>query len=113
MILGSIEALFRIDYTHRVRSRKKDILSREFRELNNEKGPRISLEEDIWAAWTQHSEALGIQPQLVSDLKTAFKYRHGLAHGRYWTPKLGRKHDYNSLFILARRILDTFPLFLD
>ena len=32
---------------------------------------------------------------------TAFKYRHWLAHGRYWEPKLGRIYDYYSLYDLA------------
>ena len=88
-------------------------MSREFREMHKKRDARVSLEEDILAAWLEHSNALSVRPRLVSDLKTAFKYRHWLAHGRYWTPKLGRKHSYDSLFILARDILDTFPLVLD
>lgn len=46
---------------------------------------------------------------IVSDLKDAFKYRHWLAHGRYWEPKLGRKYDYFSVFTLAQTVFNSFP----
>lgn len=45
-----------------------------------------------------------VHPQykgFISELITAFKYRHWLAHGRYWEPKLGRIYDYYSLYDLA------------
>jgi hypothetical protein len=43
-------------------------------------------------------------------LKAAFLYRHWLAHGRYWKPKLGRVHDFDSLYLLAQTVMARLPL---
>lgn len=32
-----------------------------------------------------------------------------LAHGRYWTPKLGRKYDFDQIYALAESIHQRFP----
>lgn len=106
-LLSAIEAVFRIDYLQRCYKRKKDPLSLAFREVHRIKGSRASLEDDIFEAWRIHSN---IQKQLISDLKSAFKYRHWLAHGRYWTPKIGRKYDYFSIYSLGQIIESSFPL---
>jgi hypothetical protein len=106
-LLSAIEAAFRIDYLQRCYKRKSDSLSRIFRQIHQEKGPRASLEDDIFDTWGTHSSA---PKQVVSDLKSAFKYRHWLAHGRYWTPKLGRKYDYFSIYTLGQTVLSSFPL---
>ncbi len=105
-ILAALEAAFRIDYLQRVYTKKKDILSRTFRELYKEKGSRVSLDEEILNAWLEHSDA---RNSLVGELKGAFKYRHWLAHGRYWKPKLGQRYDYHSVYELAVSILNSFP----
>ena len=43
------------------------------------------------------------------DLKGAFKFRHWLAHGRYWDPNLGRKkYDFQSLYALAEEFFECF-----
>ncbi len=118
-ILATLEAAFRIsrksfcaqkllreiDYLQRVYKRKKDVLSKEFRALYKTKGTRISL-DDIFSAWTKHSNA---PKRLISDLRGAFNYRHWLAHGRYWNPKLGQRYDYDSIYRLADNIFNSFP----
>ncbi len=106
-LLSAIEATFRIDYLQRCYKRKKDRLSVSLREIHRQKGGRASLEDDIFDAWKQHSN---VPSRLISDLKSAFKYRHWLAHGRYWNPKISRKYDYFSIYSLGQLIESSFPL---
>ncbi len=106
-ILGALEAAFRMDYLQRVYARRKDDLSQAFRALYKAKGARVSLEDDILEAWKAHSN---VSPRLVGDLCGALKYRHWLAHGRYWTPKLGQRYDYDGLYEFAEAVLCAFPM---
>jgi hypothetical protein len=46
---------------------------------------------------------------LIDDIKAAFRFRHWLAHGRYYTPKLGRQFDYRYLYELAEQVFESFP----
>jgi len=105
-ILAALEAAFRVDYLKRVYGRKKDCLSKALREIHKVKGPRASLEHEIFEAWADNTT---IGPLVIAELKAAFKYRHWLAHGQYWTPKLGRKYDYNRIATLAESVFNGFP----
>lgn len=49
----------------------------------------------------KHRQETCMSKALLGELAGAFRYRHWLAHGRYWQPKLGRKYDYLSVFGLA------------
>ena len=106
-LLAALEAAFRIDFLQRCYERKKGCLSRAFREVHTQKGNLVSLERDILSAWKQNSS---VPPGVISNLKGVFRYRHWLAHGRYWEPKLGRKYDYQDLATLAEAVFDGFPL---
>ena len=92
-ILSSLEASFRMDYLTRCNQKKKDALSRKMRRMYQIRGSRASLEDDILRLW---KEACPEYKSFISEVITAFKYRHWLAHGRYWEPKLGRIYDYYS-----------------
>jgi len=107
-ILSALEAVFRIDYLQRCYQKEKDSLSRAFRALHRRKASKVDLENEIFDLWKQHTDGA---TKLISDLKGAFKYRHWLAHGRYWEPKLGKKYDFFSLYTLAASVLANFPLF--
>lgn len=105
-LLAALEAAFRIDYLQRVSFKKKDDLSKRFREMFKKKAQRASLEDDILDEWKR------CYPSLIpalGDLKSAFKYRHWLAHGRYWVPKLGRNFDYFAVYALAQSVFEDFP----
>ena len=106
-LLAALEAAFRVDYLHRCYKRKKDALSIALRSIHETKGTHASLEDDILTAWKENTDSTS---PIVSELKGAFKYRHWLAHSRYWEPKLGRKYDYYSVFTLAQTVFDSFPL---
>lgn len=105
-ILAAIEGAFRVDYLERVYARKKDDLSVILRELHKARGPRASLEREILQAWRDSGE---MPTRLVGDLRGAFKYRHWLAHGRYWTPKFGQRYDYQSIYELAEALSVEYP----
>ena len=105
-LLASIEASFRVDYLQRNYAKKRDDLSRAFRVLYRKKQQRVSLTEDILQRWREHSD---VTPSLVGDIRSAFRYRDWLAHGRYWVAKLGRQYDFETLYDLGREVEMVFP----
>ncbi|WP_395142894.1 hypothetical protein [Armatimonas sp.] len=108
-IMSGLEASFRIDYLQRCYKKEKDGLSREFRDMYKQYESSIRLEDGILSAWKNQ---MLVDHILIGNIRGAFKYRHWLAHGRYWTPKLGQKYDYDSVYLLAEEVYSTFP-FID
>lgn len=106
-ILAAAEAAFRIDYLQRCYLKKKDAVSLAMIAIHKEKEARASLEDDILEAWKANT--IG-SSKIISDLRGAFKFRHWMAHGRYWTPKLGRKYDYASVYPLVYQAFEAFQL---
>ena len=104
-VLTSLEASFRIDFDYRCTKRLKDELSAYFRDLQREHGDRIRLDDDILEGWKRYAHA---PSALISELRRAFKFRHWLAHGRYWAPKVGRKFDFESVYSMAL-LVSAFP----
>jgi len=104
-VLAALEASFRMDFLARCYDRRKDGLSRSLRELHKLKGNRAALENDILDAWKQH---VPTAKSLISELIGAFRYRHWLAHGRYWAPKFGHRYDLLSVYLLAQRMERVF-----
>jgi hypothetical protein len=110
MLLAYLEAAFRIDFQERCSRarRKRDDLSKELWRLNRVHGPRVGLEDQIFEAWKVNEPTTAA---LIGELRGAFKFRHWLAHGRYWLPKLGRKFDYTTIYLLAETVMRTFPFY--
>lgn len=106
-LLSSLEAKLRIDYLKRCYQKAKDDLSKDFRTIYKQKSHRASLEEDILETWKKHYPENKL---LISELLGALKYRHWLAHGRYWTPKFGRKYDYSYIYYLIEQTYENLPL---
>ena len=94
-MLACTEAAVRIDFIERVSNRKKDDVSRGFRDAFKEQGERIRLEEDILDLWREHGNA-GIR-RAVQEFKGALPLRNWLAHGCYWKPRLGRAAGYDPV----------------
>jgi hypothetical protein len=105
-VLTTLEAAFRTDYEYRCQKRMKDGLSRRFRAIYKRRETAVSLDEEIFEAWRENSPGL---QQLIGELRGAFRFRHWLAHGSYWVPKLGRKYDFNFVYALADDVLNAFP----
>lgn len=104
-VFAALEAAFRIDFLQRCYGRQKGDISRAFQELYRNRGPRVSLERDILTVWRNNSN---VPRRMITDLTGAFKYRHWLAHGRYWRPRFP-KLDYHEVYSLAEETLDVFP----
>lgn len=93
-LVAGAEAAIHVDFLERVYERRKDRVSRAFRDIYNTRcghnKTRVRLEEDILDTWA--SEISKAKPT-IGTFKSALKFRHWLAHGRWWVPKLGRKYD--------------------
>ena len=107
-VLASVEAAFRIDYLQRCYRRGKDPVSRAFRNIYKAKQQQASLENEIFGTWANNSS---VPRSMIGELRGAFRFRHWLAHGRYWVPKLGRRYDFNDIFALADLTLRSFPFY--
>lgn len=80
--LAMCEARVRLDYQKRCRKRFKDAVSRALRNLHQTRGQRVRWDE-LLDVWKIHQ----LEPanrRVVGELKSAYHYRHWLAHGRYW-----------------------------
>lgn len=110
-ILAFLEARFRIDYLIRCQNKKKDLLSRNLRQIYKVKGNRASLTDDILKEWKVVNSNHKI---LLDSFKNALDYRNWLAHGRYWEPKKTshvKKYDYLSVIFLANELLNNLTLY--
>ena len=104
-IFSALEAAFHIDFLQRCYRRERDEISMALRKLHDEnQGASVPLDR-ILSAWRRHSI---VPTNFVDHLKQAFRYRHWLAHGRYWRPNFPML-DYDEIYALAERALDEFP----
>ena len=88
-LLSTAEAYLRVDCQNRVRKRRKDALSRQFRSVAKHRPDKVRLAEDILDGWSKHHPG---HKTCISEFKAALKLRNWLAHGRYWYPKLGKSY---------------------
>jgi hypothetical protein len=100
-LISATEAFLRIDYHERIKEKDKSEIGRFFRSLNKKKGKKISLEEDIIETWKSNTG-----DQSFSNLLGLLKYRHWLAHGRYWAPKLGRTYSFDIAYEISANIFN-------
>lgn len=105
-LISAMEAAFRIDFLKRCYQKKKDRLSRVLRDFYKYYDRKVPFEEIILESWKKHSD---IPNAFIGTLKTLFKYRHWLAHGRYWVPKTGRQYDYFLIYQIAEKVFHDFP----
>ena len=106
--LSIMEASIRVDYLLRCRARKRDKLSKKLTLIYKERLNEVRLDEDILETWKNvHPE----YQSLIGDLRGILHYRHWVAHGRYWTPKLARrKYDFIFVSELIQKALYQLPL---
>ena len=90
-LLAFLEACFKLDYANRKRLKLKDGLSKRLIKLFNQKHNKARLMEDIIKGWRQE----GFLSHLEYDrINSAFKLRHWIAHGQYWSPDKIKPHDF-------------------
>ena len=105
-LLAVIEAMFMMDCKKRDNTNQNDDLSIALIPLVRNKS-YILLNDNILDIWRVHKPQFS---QLIGNLKGALKYRHWLAHGRHFTPNMGRPdYDYATIYKLAEDILNSFP----
>lgn len=112
-LLSRLEALFRADYRERCTQKRKDPLSKAFISLyktkknGKQRKEKVRLDDEIFTLWEEkHPET----KKLIGELKGAFRFRHWVAHGRYWQPRLGSQYDFEGVYILAESVWSNFPL---
>jgi len=106
VLMARIEAAFRIDFKHRAQTKNPDPVSVEFRKLFKRRGVSVRLDEDIWEIWRANVDHPA--KSLISNLRSVFRFRHWLAHGRYWPA--GNKYDFQTIYELSDSVLQAFPL---
>ncbi|WP_367345995.1 hypothetical protein [Stenotrophomonas bentonitica] len=92
-LLAFLEACFRLDYANRKRLKLKDGLSTSLIKLFNRKHNKARLMEDIIKGWQQEGWLSHSQYDRISS---AFKLRHWIAHGQYWSPTKIKPHDFSE-----------------
>jgi len=102
-MIASTEAMLRLDFEQRVSKRRKDKVSREFRDIKRRRGARVRLNEDILEAW---SAAGGAPRATIGDFRRLLNLRDWLAHGRYWIPRIGQQYDARGVFAVTSRLLE-------
>jgi len=109
VLLTAIEAWFMMDVKNRQKANLTDNLSNEL--INYITAKRFILLNDRFLdIWKKHHPSL---TSLIGQLKDRFKYRHWLAHGR-WFPAKTQKHEYSfekDISVLAKEVLTNFPFF--
>lgn len=101
-IIAAAEAAIRVDFESRVMTRRpKDSVTKAFRHIAIQNGLRIRL-EDILDVWAEETASTKVD---VGRFKGALGFRHWLAHGRWWVPKLGQKYDPAGLVLIVESLL--------
>lgn len=102
--MAYIESLFRIDSFVRVKHKCKGDLTSTVRALLKAKSsiPLVRFEDllDVW------KDEYASEAELFRNIKNSFKFRHWIAHGRYWQPHddIDRHFDFPDIFILAQQV---------
>ena len=107
-VLAAVEAALRVDYLLRSIGKRKEPLSRAFRQLYKSRQERAKFDEDLLDLWGQHHPEL---KRYIGELRAALKFRHWLAHGRYWQRPTSGRFDFVSIYGLAELLLADFPLY--
>jgi len=108
-LIAAAEAALRVDSLRRVYEKKQDEISKAFRKVYKKKRDhrKVRLDEDILETWVQKVPQSKMH---VGNLRGAFNYRHWLAHGRYWVPKLGMKYDAAGVFKIVENLFGEIGL---
>ena len=93
-----------MDFEARCANGSLDGLSIYFREIKKIR-PRVRL-NDILEGWKRHEPLAS--SKLISDVRSAFTFRHWVAHGRYSHPGPSGRYDFKSVLLMADGIISAF-----
>jgi hypothetical protein len=100
-LITATEATLKTDYFTKVFNKDKTALGREFRAIYKVQQDKVKLEQDIIDNWKKYV------PQCKSDFSSLvglLKYRHWLAHGRFWLSKQGQFYSVYDVYDIAKSI---------
>ncbi len=106
VLLARVEAALRRDYIARAQGKLPDKISIQFRKIHKQRGRKARLEEDILETWKNALERP--EREIISQLKGMLKFRHWLAHGRYWN--IGSNYRFQDAYIVADAVIANLPL---
>ena len=102
-LISATEAVLRSDFYKKVFNKDKSDLGRIFRNIDKVNADNISLENDIINNWKKIVE---VRKNDFSDFLGLLNYRNWLAHGRYWTPKLGQHYTPSITYNIVENIFN-------
>jgi hypothetical protein len=102
-LISATEGLLRSDFYSKVYNKDKSEIGKRFRELHKLKENNISLEQEIIENWKEFSTE---NKSDFSRFLGLLKYRHWLAHGRYWIPRFGQPYNPETTYEIAENILE-------
>ncbi|MDR3197932.1 MAG: hypothetical protein LBU34_08710 [Planctomycetaceae bacterium] len=103
-LLAAIEAAFRIDCDYCCRKRPKTPRAKTVRKIV-QTFEGISIDRiNLSKLFEQLLADQSVNRSIVNRLKQFFKFRHWLAHGRYWTFKSGEPPTFGEIYKLAQVI---------
>lgn len=106
-ILAFVESQFRTDFIIRCELKKCDKLSKHYRSTYNpvKRIYTYSYNDVVLDGWEEYRPET---KNLLNELREANKYRHWLAHGRYWQFKDNpNKYKIEKIRDLAHRLQNT------
>lgn len=102
-LISATEAKLRLDFLSKVYNKDKSSIAIKFRELEKIYPNKISLENHIIDTWKAYKEA---EKKRFSEFIGLLNYRHWLAHGRYWKPKLGQTYNPDNTYQIVENIFN-------
>ena len=113
-ILAAAEATLCIDFRARVETRKPrgpltNVYREAWRRIRRRSRLRVRLEEDLLEAIGTVVRDRAVRAALGA-FKGALRYRHWLAHGCYWIPRLGREYDPRTVYDISYELLSVLGL---
>lgn len=111
-LLAAAEAVIRVDFFSRVYRKRKDAVSRQFRDLclsetrHADSNLRVGF-NDILSVWAFESPSCR---SALARFRGALNYRHWLAHGRFWAPKLGMRYSPHIVQKIIEELLEALAL---
>jgi hypothetical protein len=103
--LARMEAVLRRDYQYRCREKRADEVSIAFRKWHKTWGDHVRL-DDILDIWSRHHDHP--MKRVIGEVSRMFKFRHWLAHGRYWNPN--KKHDFWDVYSTVEVLTENLGL---
>jgi len=102
-LMAWMEATFRIDYNARSNNKYSDPISIEMRKIWSKQKERARLNDilNIWGNTDPETK------KIIEQLKSIFKFRHWLAHGRYWN--LENEYNFQTVYAITTSILHNLP----